>query len=219
MARLEGLMERLREAVTEQRAPESRGCGRKSGVRDGRSSGRWTRRNRCAGSLLNSVNSLTPPAFWCSPSDQCRGQCRVGSCKTSSPTPGMKSLASDPSRPVFEAIAVAVQLEDARKPANTLPLRLPEVSPRHAAVRNFDPLPDGPAAHTAVRIPDWRSRHQLPGDAARGPDGARERPVGSGVLEGAVYRLRVLGQWFDGIRFYAAASSPRRSRRTWAGLR
>ena len=30
----------------------------------------------------------------------------------------------------------------------------------------------------------------------------------------AVYRLRVLGQWFDGIRFYAAASSPRRSRRT-----
>ena len=34
-----------------------------------------------------------------------------------------------------------------------------------------------------------------------------------------VYRLRVLGQWFDGIRFYAAASSPRRSRRTWAGLR
>ena len=30
---------------------------------------------------------------------------------------------------------------------------------------------------------------------------------------------RVLGQWFDGIRFYAAASSPRRSRRTWAGLR
>ncbi len=34
-----------------------------------------------------------------------------------------------------------------------------------------------------------------------------------------MYRLRVLGQWFDGIRFYAAASSPRRSRRTWAGLR
>ena len=34
-----------------------------------------------------------------------------------------------------------------------------------------------------------------------------------------VYRLRVLGQWFDGIRFYAAASSPRRSCRTWAGLR
>ena len=34
-----------------------------------------------------------------------------------------------------------------------------------------------------------------------------------------LYRLRVLGQWFDGIRFYAAASSSRRSRRTWAGLR
>ena len=34
-----------------------------------------------------------------------------------------------------------------------------------------------------------------------------------------VYRPRVFGQWFDGIRFYAAASSPTRSRRTWAGLR
>ena len=29
-----------------------------------------------------------------------------------------------------------------------------------------------------------------------------------------LYRPRVLGQWFDGIRFYAAASSPTRSRRT-----
>ena len=29
-----------------------------------------------------------------------------------------------------------------------------------------------------------------------------------------VYRPRVLGQWFDGIRFYAAASDPTRSRRT-----
>ena len=28
-----------------------------------------------------------------------------------------------------------------------------------------------------------------------------------------MYRPRVLGQWFDGIRFYAAASSPTRSRR------
>ena len=36
---------------------------------------------------------------------------------------------------------------------------------------------------------------------------------------GLVYRPRVLGQWFDGIRIYAAASSPTRSRRTWAGLR
>ena len=34
-----------------------------------------------------------------------------------------------------------------------------------------------------------------------------------------VYCPRVLGQWFNGIRFYAAASSPTRSRRTWAGLR
>ena len=45
-------------------------------------------------------------------------------------------------------------------------------------------------------------------------------PNGRAVLFTAwLYRLRVLGQWFDGIRFYAAASSPRRSRRTWAGLR
>ena len=34
-----------------------------------------------------------------------------------------------------------------------------------------------------------------------------------------LYRLRVLGQWFDGNHVYAAASSPPRSRRTWAGLR
>ena len=44
--------------------------------------------------------------------------------------------------------------------------------------------------------------------------GVNSTPVGT-----PLYRLRVLGQWFDGIRFYAAASSPRRSRRTWAGLR
>ena len=41
----------------------------------------------------------------------------------------------------------------------------------------------------------------------------------AGLDSGEVYRLRVLGQWFDGIRIYAAASSPTRSRRTWAGLR
>ena len=45
------------------------------------------------------------------------------------------------------------------------------------------------------------------------------RPRALGMSSDRVYRLRVLGQWFDGIRFYAAASSPRRSRRTWAGLR
>ena len=33
-----------------------------------------------------------------------------------------------------------------------------------------------------------------------------------------LYRPRVLGQWFDGIRIYAAASSPTRSRRTWRGF-
>ena len=39
---------------------------------------------------------------------------------------------------------------------------------------------------------------------------ARGRPV---------YRLRMLGQRCDGIRFYAAASRPTKSRRTWTGLR
>ncbi len=35
----------------------------------------------------------------------------------------------------------------------------------------------------------------------------------------AVALLEFLDSEFDGIRFYAAASSPTRSRRTWAGLR
>ncbi len=33
------------------------------------------------------------------------------------------------------------------------------------------------------------------------------------------YRPRILGQWFEGHHFYAAASSSSKSRRTWAGLR
>ena len=53
---------------------------------------------------------------------------------------------------------------------------------------------------------------------ANGPEMATAF-VAVATVSAAVYRLRVLGQWFDGIRFYAAASSPRRSRRTWAGLR
>ena len=40
------------------------------------------------------------------------------------------------------------------------------------------------------------------------------RPQACGREPRRVYRPRVLGQWFDGIRFYAAASSPTRSRRT-----
>ena len=48
--------------------------------------------------------------------------------------------------------------------------------------------------------------------------GAFLLPLGAAMIW-AVYRLRVLGQWFDGIRIYAAASSPTRSRRTCAGLR
>ena len=40
----------------------------------------------------------------------------------------------------------------------------------------------------------------------------------AGVL-GSLYRPRVLGQWFEGNHFYATASSPSKSRRTWAGLR
>ena len=42
---------------------------------------------------------------------------------------------------------------------------------------------------------------------------------GTGKTHLVALYARVLGQWFDGIRFYAAASSPTRSRRTWAGLR
>ena len=47
------------------------------------------------------------------------------------------------------------------------------------------------------------------------PDLVKNKAVNNRLL----YCPRVLGQWFDGIRFYAAASSPTRSRRTWAGLR
>ncbi len=38
-------------------------------------------------------------------------------------------------------------------------------------------------------------------------------------LTRVLYRPGVLGQWFDGIRSYATASSRTRSCRTWAGLR
>ena len=38
-------------------------------------------------------------------------------------------------------------------------------------------------------------------------------------MEVEIVGPRVLGQWFDGIRIYAAFASPTRSRRTWAGLR
>ena len=54
---------------------------------------------------------------------------------------------------------------------------------------------------TAARASPWRDRCLAAGQAS------------------LMYRPRVLGQWFDGIRFYAAASSPTRSRRTCAGLR
>ena len=65
-------------------------------------------------------------------------------------------------------------------------------------------------------------------EGLRAIDDHQQAPVGAQPAAGEIsqepltdrlYRLRVLGQWFDGIRFYAAASSPRRSRRTWAGLR
>ena len=39
------------------------------------------------------------------------------------------------------------------------------------------------------------------------------------AVTAVLYRPRVLGQWFDGIRIYAAFATPTRSRRTWAGLR
>ena len=58
------------------------------------------------------------------------------------------------------------------------------------------------AYHTPDRIYVW--------------DDAAQPPTWGPMI---LYRPRVLGQWFDGIRFYAAASSPTRSRRTCAGLR
>ena len=39
------------------------------------------------------------------------------------------------------------------------------------------------------------------------------------LIKQFVYRPRVLGQWFDVLRIYAATSSPPRSRLTRAGLR
>ena len=52
----------------------------------------------------------------------------------------------------------------------------------------------------------------------RQPDRFRVRDFADGMtsedMDAKMYRPRVLGQWCDGIRFYAAASSPTRSRRT-----
>ena len=42
-----------------------------------------------------------------------------------------------------------------------------------------------------------------------------EGPSKSAVRSRLLYRPRILGQWFDGIHFYAASSSPTRSRRTY----
>ena len=64
----------------------------------------------------------------------------------------------------------------------------------------FTALGSGLRSQAALQIENAALRHQL------------------AVLQ-RLYCPRVLGQWFDGIRFYAAASSPTRSRRTWAGLR
>ena len=84
-------------------------------------------------------------------------------------------------------------------------------------------------AEAGIRLPRQRLelRTLVAGEAPLGRLARRPMlpDVGDGIAPvrrlgvEVVYCPRVLGQWFDGIRFYAAASSPRRSRRTWAGLR
>ena len=84
-------------------------------------------------------------------------------------------------------------------------LILGRATEERAARSSFYPMDTSKLPSFSVREGDWKVIWRQPGW------------LGDEFVE--VYRLRVLGQWFDGIRFYAAASSPTRSRRTWAGLR
>ena len=81
----------------------------------------------------------------------------------------------------------------------------------------MDPLPEKRGWRAFPRFP------LIDDGLTGGADQARESSLADVEVSAQRFELmycpRVLGQWFDGIRFYAAASSPRRSRRTWAGLR
>ena len=112
-----------------------------------------------------------------------------------------------------EPFPFGVTLGSLRSSIRQALFRLPQPNPdtllrpaRHA------PVPRRRRHRGAVNLTKWT--HFSPGATAH-------RPVTqeAHVTTSHLYRLRVLGQWFDGIRFYAAASNPRRSRRTWAGLR
>ena len=72
------------------------------------------------------------------------------------------------------------------------------------------------ATHVLFYKFDDEKAQQQPGALLHG---ATRQGWSKGSDDAVMYCPRVLGQWFDGIRFYAAVSSPRRSRRTWAGLR
>ena len=79
-------------------------------------------------------------------------------------------------------------------------------SRRHcqAAIRFFRKLLKGQARQPGRLVTDKLSSYR-----------AAHRAVMPSVAHSTdLYCPRVLGQWFDGIRFYAAASSPTRSRRT-----
>ena len=92
----------------------------------------------------------------------------------------------------------------------------------HPFPYSIAPLPDGRILLTektlglSIISPHGEQSELIQGAPPAYDDGIT---VPSLQVELGVYCPRVLGQWFDGIRFYAAASSPTRSRRTWAGLR
>ena len=83
----------------------------------------------------------------------------------------------------------------------------------------------GAGGSVATEIIHGHLRHLLVGANPLNVEQLWDQMYSSAIFYGRrgvfamVYCPRVLGQWFDGIRFYAAASSPTRSRRTWGGLR
>ncbi len=100
---------------------------------------------------------------------------------------------------------VGVSIPTSIQGRSLMSLILGRATEERAARSSFYPMDTSKLPSFSVREGGWKVIWRQPGW------------LGDEFVE--VYRLRVLGQWFDGIRFYAAASSPTRSRRTWAGLR